>query len=103
MALIYVMALFFISVLLTKLGSVLYLIFSNSDEKILWAVFAWFLVVWLDGVCLQMFLFGVIILSTGSFHTVWNNVVNNSIIYLFPLITFAPVVGWMNFLRSHFK
>lgn len=39
------MALFFISVLLTKLGSVLYLIFSNSDEKILWAVFAWFLVV----------------------------------------------------------
>lgn len=35
MALIYVMALFFISVLLTKLGSVLYLIFSNSDEKIL--------------------------------------------------------------------
>ena len=50
-----------------------------------------------------MFLFGVIILSTGSFHTVWNSVVNNSIMYLFPLITFAPVVGWMNFLRSHFK
>lgn len=51
--------------------------FISIDENYGLGVFAWFLVVWLDGVCLQMFLFGVIILSTGSFHTVWNSVVNN--------------------------